>query len=496
MTTEMFGVYPEWPDLESLCHEATIAQLQEAMAAGKLTARQLVTYYLHRIAMYNNEGPEWNAVLEVNPDALHIAEALDRERQTSGPRSLLHGIPVLLKDNIDTGDKLHTSAGSICLANSYAAKDAFLAHQLRQAGAVILGKANMTEWANFMTENMPNGFSSRGGQVKNPYGPGKLDTGGSSSGSGASVAANLTTVAVGTETSGSILSPASQHNLVGIKPTVGLVSRSGVIPISHTQDTAGPMTRTVADAAILLGAMAGVDEEDPATQAGSGRGYRDYTVFLDTERLKGARIGVPREPFFTQLEEPKQDILNAAIRKLEELGAVLVDPVEIPNLKETFSIDVLVYEFKAALNAYLGKLGPGVPVHSLKDVIAYNEAHADVALKHGQTLLTQSEATSGRLTERAYLEAKAKDEIYARTLGLDKVMREHQLDALIYPNNWGAALPAKAGYPSITVPAGFTAEGEPVGITFSGLAYSEPTLIGLAYAYEQATHHRKAPSLD
>lgn len=485
-----------WPDLGELAEEATIDALQEAMVNGRFTSRDLVQHYLKRIALYDKAGPEINSVLEVNPDALQIAEALDVERALHGPRGPMHGIPVLLKDNIDTGDKLHTSAGSLALADSCAEKDAFIAKRLRDAGAVILGKANMTEWANFMTENMPNGFSSRGGQVKNPYGPGKLDTGGSSAGSGASVAANLTAVAVGTETSGSILSPSSQSSLVGIKPTVGLISRSGIIPISHSQDTAGPMTRTVKDAAILLGVLAGVDEHDEVTMASIGRAKSDYTVYLDVNGLKGARIGVPRDPFLTRLDESKRVLVEAAIQKMKELGAEIVEDVVLPGLQETGNIHVLVYEFKAALNAYLRNLGERSAVHSLKDVIAFNNQHEEQALKHGQTLLVEAENTSGTLTEPVYIEARAKDWHYSRTAGIDKVMEEYNLTALLFPNNWGAGLPAKAGYPSITVPAGYTSdEGEPVGVTFTGLAYSEPTLLRLAYAYEQATMHRRAPRL-
>lgn len=487
---------PWWPDLASLVEEATIPDLQQAMASNRFSSRDLVQYYLCKIAAYDKAGPAINAVLEVNPDALHIAEALDVERALHGPRGPLHGIPILLKDNIDTGDNMHTSAGSLALAHSRARQDAFVAQQLREAGAVILGKANLTEWANFMTENMPNGFSSRGGQVRNPYGPGVLDTGGSSAGSGAAVTANFVTVAIGTETSGSILSPSSQHSLVGIKPTVGLVSRTGIIPISHSQDTAGPMARTVLDAAIVLGAIAGVDEADMATETSRGRRTTDYTAFLDENGLRGARLGVPRA-FFERLDESKQALMNAAIEQMRAAGAEIVDDVTIPGTKETSSIDVLVYEFKAALNAYLSKLGPSADVHSLAEVIAFNEAHPEVCLIHGQTLLTAAEATSGTLTEKAYLEARAKDWFYAREGGIDQVMEAHHLDALLFPANWGAALPAKAGYPSITVPAGYsTNDGEPVGITFSARAFSEPVLLRLAYAYEQATHHRVAPQLE
>ncbi|MGZ4112943.1 MAG: amidase family protein, partial [Tumebacillaceae bacterium] len=335
--------------------EATIEDLQEKMASGEVTSAQLVLLYFDRIARFDKNGPKLNSVLELNPDALFIAEALDLERQVKGPRGPLHGIPVLVKDNIDTGDKMHTSAGSLALANSYAAEDSFVAKQLRAAGAVILGKANMTEWANFMTVNMPNGFSSRGGQVLNPYGPGQFDVGGSSSGSGSSVAANLATVAVGSETSGSILSPAGRNSLVGIKPTVGLVSRTGIIPIAHSQDTAGPMARTVADAAILLGALTGVDERDPATLSSEGRYLSDYTTCLDANGLQGARIGIARDYYFAEeLDEEQLALIEAAIEVLKQAGAEVIDSIAIENAKEIDdNYDVLVYEFKPALNAYL-----------------------------------------------------------------------------------------------------------------------------------------------
>ncbi len=488
--------YPELTDL-GVPEEPTISALQSAMARGQLTARDLVLHYLGRIAEIDKSGPTLNSILEVNPDALATADALDAERALHGPRGPMHGIPVVLKDNINTGDKMHTSAGSLALADSRAAEDAFIVKQLRAAGAIILGKSNMTEWANFMTENMPNGFSSRGGQVLNPYSPGQLDTGGSSSGSGAAVAANLTAVAIGTETSGSILSPSSQHNIVGIKPTLGLISRTGIIPIAHSQDTAGPMARTVRDAAILLGVMAGIDTTDPATMASVGRTTSDYTVFLDSEGLRGARIGVPREGFYTKLPEDKLALMNQALERMEALGAEIVDPVVIPSISEPWSIDVLIYEFKSDLNAYLSQLGPRASVHSLAEVIQFNEANAEVCLKHGQTLLVAAEKTSGTLTDKEYIEARARDLYFATSAGIDFVMKEHRLDALVFPSNWGASLPAKAGYPSITVPGGFAAgNGEPVGVTFSGLAYSEPTLLRLAYAFEQATNHRRAPQLE
>ncbi|WP_274435906.1 amidase family protein [Alicyclobacillus sp. ALC3] len=483
-------------DLESTFDlaKASIRELQLQMTTGQLTSVELVSVYLTRIAALDKTGPALNAVLEVNPDALQTAEALDAERRRQGPRGPLHGIPVLIKGNIDTGDKMHTTAGSRALANCYAKTDSLVVKRLRAAGAVILGKTNLTEWANFMAENMSNGYSSLGGQVRNPYGPGTHDTGGSSAGTGAAIAASLAAVGVGTETSGSILSPSSQNSLVGIKPTVGLISRTGIIPISFSQDTAGPMARTVEDAAVLLGAMTGVDPDDPATGSSLGVALTDYTVFLDETALKGARIGIPRDPFYTELPEAKQKVMDGVIAQLTELGATVVD-VDLPKAALGEDINVLVYEFKSAINAYLGGVGTNVPVHSLAELIAYNEAHSAEMLRYGQAVLVKSEETSGSLTESAYIESRLRDLRVTREEGIDGLLTSHKLDALLFPNNWGAGVAAKAGYPSITVPAGYTPDGEPVGMTLTGTAFSEPTLIRLAYAYEQGTHHRVEPAL-
>jgi amidase len=404
----------------------------------------------------------------------------------------LHGIPVLLKDNIDTGDKMHTSAGSIALANHYAREDAFLVRRLRAAGVILLGKLNMTEWANYMSNRMPSGYSSRGGQVKNPY-RGDYLVGGSSSGSGVAAAANLAAATVGTETSGSILYPASQNMCVGIKPTVGLISRTGVIPIAHSQDTPGPIARTVTDAAILLGAMTGVDERDPITLTSMGRAREDYTSCLDLDGLKGKRIGVVRH-FFGKIDEEQQALMEKALHVMREAGAEVFD-VELPTAEADWDTEVLKYEFKVGLNAYLAKCGPQVPVHSLRELIAYNFERAETALKYGQALLLASEETSGTLTEPAYIASREKDLYLSRTAGIDRMMKEHRLDAWVYPANWGCGIPAKAGYPSITVPAGATLKKGPIGITFSGLAYSECELIGMAYAYEQRTKHRVPPKM-
>ncbi|WP_456277902.1 amidase [Bacillus sp. AK128] len=473
--------------------ETTIDQIQAAMESGELTAKELVLLYLDRIATYNKAGVGINAVLEVNPDVLQIAEALDQERTMSGSRGPLHGVPVLLKDNIDTADKLHTSAGSLALKDSYAYEDSFVTGQLRAAGAIILGKANMTEWANFMAENMPTGYSSRGGQVLNPYGPGKFEVGGSSAGSGAAIAANFAAVAVGTETSGSILSPASRNSLVGIKPTVGLVSRSGIIPIAHTQDTAGPMTRTVKDATILLNVLSGADEADAATLK-NPIDY-DYTEFLQEDGLQGKRIGVSRE-VFQYLSEEEKARMEEAISILKDLGATVIDSVTIPSAKEKWDYNVLVYEFKADLNAYLRNIDPSLGIRSLADVIRFNEENAEQTLKYGQKIMLEAEQTSGTLTEAEYLQSLEQDQYLSTEQGIDAVLEEHDLDAIVFPNNFGAGIPAKAGYPSVTVPAGYSSDNGPVGLTFTGTAFSEPTLIQMAYAFEQKTKFRVPPHLE
>ncbi|HLO10764.1 MAG TPA: amidase [Pseudoneobacillus sp.] len=473
--------------------EATVDDMQEKMESGEITSKELVLMYLNRISSFDQNGPRINSVLEVNPDALHIAAALDAERKIQGTRGPLHGIPVLIKDNIDTKDKMHTSAGSLALENSYAQEDSFVAAQLRSAGAVILGKTNMTEWANFMTEKMPSGYSSRGGQVLNPYGPGIFDVGGSSSGSGAAIAANLAAAAVGTETSGSILSPASQNSLVGIKPTVGLISRCGIIPIAHSQDTAGPMARTVKDAAILLNALIGKDDRDPITLTNTELCNVDFTDYLHKDGLKGKRIGIAREGYFDYLSEEKREVMKEAIQKLSSLGAEIVDNIVIPSAKRNWSYDVLTYEFKADLNAYLKNLHPNYPIRSLKDIIAFNLQNEARTLKFGQIILNKAEETSGTLKEEAYIKALEEDYYYSTAQGIDYVMEENHLDAIVFPNNYGAGIPAKAGYPSITVPSGYSTKGEPVGITFTGPAYSEPTLLTLAYSFEQATKARIAP---
>ncbi len=486
--------------------EITIGELQDGMKSGKFTARSLVAKYLARIEEIDKRGPAINSIIEINPDAAAIAEALDTERKEKGARGPLHGIPVLIKDNIGTADRIMTTAGSLAMIGARPAKDAFVVQRLRESGAVILGKTNLSEWANIRSNHSTSGWSGRGGLTKNPY---ALDRNacGSSSGSGAGVSANLGAAAIGTETDGSIVCPSSANGIAGIKPTVGLVSRSGVIPISHSQDGAGPMCRTVRDAAILLGALTGSDAEDSATTS-EGKSYTDYTRFLDAKGLRGARIGVVRKYF--GISDGVDAVMAAALDAMKHEGATLVDVAEISSLAKLGDGEtiVLLYELKADLNAYLARLGPGAPVHSLAEVIEFNEKHRDKEMPYfGQDQFLKAEA-KGPLTSAEYLEALAKNHRLARAEGIDAVMGEGRLDALVAPTGgpaWltdlvdgdhfggGSSTPAAvAGYPNINVPAGFLF-GLPVGISFFGRAWSEPTLIKLAYAFEQATKVRKAP---
>jgi amidase len=479
--------------------ESTIADMSRAMEAAEISSRELALCYLRRIAALDRAGPCLRSLIELNPDALAIADALDRERALGRVRGPLHGIPVVLKDNIDTGDRMHTSAGTLALAGSYARRDAALAARLRAAGAVILAKANMTELANFMAKDMPGGYSSRGGQVLNPYGPGRLDPGGSSSGSAVAAAANLCAAAVGTETSGSILSPASANAVVGIKPTLGLVSRSGIVPISYSQDTAGPIARTVADAAALLGGISGPDVRDPATAAAEGLIPQDYTSSCVGGGLAGARIGVPRLVFFDRIASGQGTLVDEMIAALRDQGAVVVDPAEVPTAAQVARSDVMLYEFKSALNAYLAELGPTAPVRSLADLIAFNRAHKRRCLRYGQTTLVRAERlTSGSLLEPEYIEARLSDLRLCRTHGLDAVFEAHRLDAVLFPGIEGCAMAARAGYPSVTVPAGFWGSPRgraPYSVTLTGPAWSEPRLIRLAFGLEQATRRREPPKL-
>jgi amidase len=492
--------------------EATLADLQARMAAGKETARSLVEKYTARIAQLDRQGPALRSVIELNPDAITIADELDAERKQKGTRGPLHGIPILIKDNIATADRMMTTAGSLALENVRPPRDAFIVSQLRAAGVVILGKTNLSEWANFRSTHSTSGWSARGGQTKNPY---ALDRNpcGSSSGSGAAVAANLAAAAIGTETDGSIVCPAHSNSLVGIKPTVGLVSRTGLVPISHSQDTAGPMARTVADAAAILNALDGVDADDAATAESAAHSTRDYLVALDPNGLLGARIGVVREKLFGY--SPAADRLaEAAIAEMKKRGAVIIDPANIPTLGsfDAAELEVLLYEFKANLNKYLSWLGPGSPVRKLTDIIAFNKTRQEQELKYfGQELLEMADA-KGPLTSEAYTKALASIRRQARDLGIDMVMAKHQLDALIAPTfglPWltdlvagdvfaaGAASPstvaAVAGYPHISVPMGYV-RGVPIGLSIFGRAWSEPTLIKIAYGYEQATKHRRPPT--
>lgn len=484
--------------------EASISDINKAFDANALTSESLTQLYLNRISAY--EG-QLNNFITINPNALETARALDIGRQTTASRSPLYGIPVLLKDNIDTFD-LPTTAGSVALEGSVPSDDAFITQQLRDAGAIILGKASLSEFANFLTSGMPAGYSSLNGYTFNPYNPfpepdgdGRpvLSPGGSSAGSAAAVAANLVPVSIGTETSGSILSPGNQNSVVGIKPTVGLVSRDGIIPIAASQDTAGPFGKTVADAATLLGAITGVDPSDPATQTSEGKFYEDYTQFLNKDGLKGARIGVPKEFYWNFLDEDQTAITEAALAEIEALGAELVFE-EIPTAPELseFSSSVLFYEFKRDLNAYLDSLGADAPVETLAEVIAFNEANADVALKYGQTRALASEAldiSAGSEDTLQYLADRATDLRLAKEEGLDAYIDTFNLDSVLFPATRGASIGAKAGYPSVIVPAGYLANGAPYGITFLGKAYEEPALISFAYAFEQATQVRMPPSL-
>ena len=476
--------------------ELTIHAIQAAMEDGKVTSKELVMYYLHRIAKYDQDGPKINSILEINPDAIFIAEALDYERKTRGVRGPLHGIPVFLKDSIETNDSMHTSAGTLALENHSSSQDAFLVKKLRNAGAVILGKANMTELANGMSSTMWAGYSSRGGQVLNPYGDANLFVGGSSSGSAVAVAANFTVLSVGTETDASILSPAITNAVVGIKPTVGLISRTGIIPFTYSQDTAGPMARTVTDASILLGALVGVDELDAATHKCEGRVQQDYSSFLDSMGLKGAKIGVFQNgsKAFYESEEYNAELFEDAIQTLNEEGALVIEDIEIPSFHREWKRTVLLSELKHSLENYLVKLPSHLPVHSISELIQFNKSTADRALKYGQNKLEEIVGLPNTLRNPDYLNAKL-DDLYFSQTGIDFALKKYDLDAILFPSYIGSTIFAKAGYPSIALPAGYKDSGRPFGITFAGAAFSEGILIKLGYAFEQATKHRKSPKL-
>ncbi|MGC2764063.1 MAG: amidase [Candidatus Acidiferrum sp.] len=485
--------------------EITTADLQAGMASGKFTARSITEKYLARIEEIDKQGPTLNGVIEVNPDALAIADALDQERKKRHVRGPLHGIPVLIKDNIDTADRMQTTAGSLALLGSKPTRDSFVAQKLRESGAVILGKTNLSEWANIRSSHSSSGWSGRGGQTTNPY---ALDRNpcGSSSGSGAAISASLCAVAVGSETDGSIVCPASANGIVGIKPTLGLISRSGIIPIAHSQDTAGPMARSVRDAAILLGALAGVDPRDGATSASAGKAAADYTKFLDPHGLRGARIGVARKYFGSN--DAQDQLMNNLIAAMKRQGADIVDPADLPTHGKFDDTEflVLLYELKADLNAYLAAR-PGAP-GSLKDVIDFNESNRDKEMPYfGQDIFIKAEA-KGPLSTKEYVDALEANHRLSRKEGIDSVMDQFHLDAIMAPTAGPAWLTdlangdhaaggssnaaAVAGYPDVTVPAGFVF-GLPVGISFFGRAWSEPTLLKIAYGFEQTIQARRPP---
>jgi amidase len=513
---------------------ATVTELQAALAEGQTTAGALARAYLARLEAYDRSGPRLNAVRQINPDALAIAAAADQARPSRARP--LAGIPILLKDNIATGDGQRMTAGSLALATARAVRDAALVARLRAAGAVILGKANLTEFANIIAIDMPAGYSSLGGQVRNPYAPAMdrngvklVSPGGSSAGSAVAVAAGLCAAAIGTETSGSLLSPATQNGLVTVKPTVGLVSRAGILPIAHSQDTAGPLTRTVRDAAILLNVLAAPDPRDPATLA--QQRPDDYTHFLDPDGLSGARIGVPGDPgdpandvYYDRLGLRAGAVVAEAIAALQAHGATIIraniatagridrgagsDITIRNNNRHSVGVGygewtrrpaVFVYELKHDLNAYLRDWLPGAAMRTLADIIAFNEAHREAALRFGQDIFLAAEATRGDLSEPEYHRARALDLEASRNLGLDAYMDRHQLDAVLFPGAHGAAIAAKAGYPSVQVPAGFIGgdgvPDYPMGVTFTGRAWSEKVLLRIAYAFEQATQARRAPEL-
>jgi amidase len=487
--------------------EATLGDLEQGFRSGRYTSRAVTEWYLARIEALDKNGPRVNSVIELNPDALAIAEALDRERSSKGPRGALHGVPVLIKDNIETADRMSTTAGSLALAGSIAARDAFVAERLRAAGAVILGKTNLSEWANFRSTHSVSGWSGRGGLTHNPYALDRNPSG-SSSGSGAAVASSFCAVAVGSETDGSVTAPAAVNGLVGIKPTIGLVSRSGIIPISHSQDTAGPMARTVHDAAILLTAMLGTDPRDPITNDASGLARKDYTINLDAHALKRARLGVARK--FFGGNTPTDHIMEECLAEMKRQGAILVDPADLPShgKYDDYEFQVLLYEFKADLNKYLAGLADKSRPRTLADLITFNRENRVREMPYFEQEIFEKAQAKGPLTEKAYLNARAKCLRLSRAEGIDAVLSKYNVDAIVAPTtvpalfndlvlgdaNWPACTTpaAVAGYPHITVPAG-TVRGLPVGISFFGTAWSEPLLLNLAYSFEQATKARRAP---
>lgn len=490
--------------------EATVADLQGQMESGELSAQRITELYLERIEKLNHQGPELRAIITTNPDALAIAQELDRERSQGKVRGPLHGIPIIIKDNIDTADKMATTAGSTALQGTFADSDAFVVQRLREAGAILLAKSNLSEWANFRSERSSSGWSGVGGQTRNPY---ALDRNpcGSSAGSGVAASASLCALAIGTETDGSVVCPANANGLVGIKPTLGLVSRSGIVPIAHSQDTAGPMCRTVRDAAHLLSVLCGEDPGDAITRAGSSRAEADYTRFLVDGGLRGARIGVWRDRF--GFHERVDAVLEDALAALKEGGAEIIDPANIDSMGKEVGdaeYEVLLYEFKEGLNRYLAARSPATGPRTLQDLITYNQSHAAEEMPYfGQEIFLKAQE-KGPLSDKAYLEALETCHRLARVEGIDKVVAEHKLDAIVAPTGgpaWttdlvngdhfgggSSSAAAVSGYANITVPAGFVF-GLPVGMSFIGPAFSEPTLLRLAYSFEQATNVRRAPQL-
>ncbi len=486
--------------------EVTVSDLQKRLAQGSLSAERIAQLYLERIEKVDQRGPMLRSVLEINPDALAIAKSLDQEYKAKGPRGPLHGVPVLLKDNIDTADRMQTTAGSLALVGTPAPQDAWVAQRLRVAGAVILGKTNLSEWANFRSTRSTSGWSGRGGQTKNPY---ALDRNpcGSSSGSAAAISANLCALAIGSETDGSVVCPSSMCGIVGIKPTLGLISRSGIVPIAHSQDTAGPMARTVRDAALLLGALTGLDPRDKATQASAGKSLTDYTQFCDAGGLRGAKIGIARQYF--NIGPAVTAVMEQCIALMRGAGAEIIDPADLPSF-ETWrdtELQVLLYEFKSDLNAYLA--ARGTRMRSLDDLMAFNRNHRSEEMPYFEQELFEQAQQKGPLTEKTYKDALATNHKLSRKEGIDAVIGKFKVDAIVAPTagpswltDWVggdradsgcASPPAVAGYPHVTVPAGFIF-GLPLGISFFGAAWSEPKLIKYAYAFEQARNARRKPA--
>jgi amidase len=506
--TVLPGTPADAPGIQSpafVLEEATVSDLRARMKKREITSEDMVELYLERIEQIDRQGPALRSVLEINPDAVGIARTLDAEHRSKGPRSPLHGIPVLLKDNIETADKMQTTAGSLALLNAPTPQDSWVAERLRAAGAIILGKTNMSEWANFRSTHSTSGWSARGGQTRNPYALDRNPSG-SSSGSGVAVSANLCTMAVGTETDGSVIGPSSMNGIVGIKPTLGLISRRGIIPIAHSQDTAGPMARTVRDAAILLGALTGIDPRDATTNSGGGKVYGDYTRFLDRRGLKGARIGIARQYF--NIGPTVTAVMQESIDLMRKEGAQIVDPADLSTFEAWRDTEttVLLYEFKSDLNRYLA--GRGGAVRSLADCIAFNRNHRSEEMPFFQQELMEMSQEKGSLDEKEYKEALAVNRRLTRKDGIDAVLSKYKLDAIVGPtagpayvtdlisgdrtDSGCASPPAVSGYPHITIPAG-AKFGLPLGISFFGAAWSEPKLLKLAYAFEQARNARRKP---